>query len=347
MAFEAVRVQPWGLPGIALYSAGMETEPLVHDAARVRTKPPAARHAPASALGIGVLALGTLGLFVASLLPGPAARAADAPISAKVQFPSLDDGLKLDGYLARPADGVRHPALVFLHGCGGLLHQGRPEARVTAWSELLVARGYAVLMVDSFTPRDVRLMCGPRNFNVAVLRARPADAYGALLWLQAQSFVRPDRVGVMGWSEGGGTILLAIGAHSLGRPDSLPHGDFRVAVAFYPGWCADGKLEPLLQAHARWTTPIPFLMLVGSSDVWTPAEPCRAMLEHAQSLGSAIEMHIYPGAYHDFDWPDQPIRRLPQFTSSAGVVPITGTDPAARADALERVPAFLAKYLDN
>jgi hypothetical protein len=29
------------------------------------------------------------------------------------------------------------------------------------------------------------------------------------------------------------------------------------------------------------------------------------------------------------------------------VVPITGMDPAARADALTLVPAFLAKYLDD
>jgi dienelactone hydrolase len=58
-------------------------------------------------------------------------------------------------------------------------------------------------------------------------------------------------------------------------------------------------------------------------------------------------MQIYPGAYHDFDWPDLPLRQLPQYRTRAGVIPITGTEPAARQDALTRVPAFLARYLDR
>jgi len=37
----------------------------------------------------------------------------------------------------------------------------------------------------------------------------------------------------------------------------------------------------------------------------------------------------------------------PHFRTAAGVVPIQGTDPAARQDALSRVPAFLGRYLMN
>jgi poly(3-hydroxybutyrate) depolymerase len=43
-----------------------------------------------------------------------------------VHFPSSDDSgpgqpaTVLDGYLLRPAGDGRHPAVVFLHGCGGL-----------------------------------------------------------------------------------------------------------------------------------------------------------------------------------------------------------------------------------
>ena len=44
-----------------------------------------------------------------------------------VHFPSFEDnGLGrsstvLDGYLSRPAGEGQHPAVIFLHGCGGLL----------------------------------------------------------------------------------------------------------------------------------------------------------------------------------------------------------------------------------
>jgi dienelactone hydrolase len=85
-------------------------------------------------------------------------------------------------------------------------------------------------------------------------------------------------------------------------------------------------------------------VLVGESDVWTPAAPCRALIESA-SEGSKAQIQVYPGAYHDFDWPDLPVHEVPAFRTRAGVVPIEGTDTAAQADALQRVPGFLKSYL--
>jgi dienelactone hydrolase len=216
---------------------------------------------------------------------------------------------------------------------------------LTAWSAQLAGRGYVVLMLDSFTPREQGQMCSQQGFRLSVFRDRPSDAYSALRWLQSQPFVRPDRVGVMGWSEGGGVVLMSIGARSLGRPDTLPDGDFRAAVAFYPASCDERKLGGLLGASPAWSSTIPLLVLVGDGDVWTPAGPCRALLDGARSRGTPAEMHIYPGAFHDFDWPNIPVRERPEFITKSGTVPITGTNPDARADALERVPAFLATYL--
>jgi dienelactone hydrolase len=58
-------------------------------------------------------------------------------------------------------------------------------------------------------------------------------------------------------------------------------------------------------------------------------------------------MQVYPGAYHGFDR-NSPVREFPEYRrTSVGVVPIQGTDPAARQDALTRVLAFLARFLQN
>ncbi len=89
----------------------------------------------------------------------------------------------------------------------------------------------------------------------------------------------------------------------------------------------------------------PLLVLIGAEDVWTPAAPCKAFLDGAIGRGAPIETEIYPGAYHAFDAPNQPRRELPDYRTRAGIVPIIGTDPAARQDALARLPAFLARYL--
>jgi dienelactone hydrolase len=260
-----------------------------------------------------------------------------------VQFRSLDSASTLlDGYLDRAPGPGRHPAVVLLHGCGGMFNRrtGLISALKRDWVAAL-NRGYSVLMVDSFRPRGVDLTCSPATYNRAIVEARPKDAYGALYYLQKQPFVRGDRVALMGWSAGGGTVLRTVSVQSNGRPAALPQGDFRAAVAFYPALCGDRREPP------GWTSTIPLLVLFGAADVWTPLAPCERFIAGAVGRGSRIELHTYPGAYHAFDAPNSPLRRLPQFRTVAGVVPIVGTDPAARQDAFARVPAFLARYLGN
>lgn len=280
--------------------------------------------------------------LVAALTPGCAFVGTPR---VDVRFPSLDaeaghEPTLLNGYLFKPEGGETHPALVFLHGCGGLRNShGQIESREANWAARFTRLGYVVLLVDSLSPRGHGEMCSQGGFSRTVYLDRPKDAYGALRYLQAQPFVRPDRIGLVGWSQGGGVVLLSVRSNSLGRPSDLPAGDFRAAVAFYPASCRD-------RAHRLpWTSPIPLLVLVGDRDNWTPAVPCKAFVDGAVERGSKIEMRIYPDAYHDFDWPNNPLHELPAYRTSAGVIPIAGTDLAARADALKRVQEFLGRYL--
>lgn len=260
-----------------------------------------------------------------------------------VHFPSLDGATQLDGYLYRPSGEGRHPAIVGLHGCSGMFSRatGAISPIYREWAAELSRQGYVFLLVDSFRPRNHGEMCSILGFELDLYRTRPKDAYGALWYLQSQPFVRGDHVGLIGWSQGGGVTLFSIGNRSLGRPANLPQGDFRAAVAFYPGSCS------LERQPSDWTSRIPLLVLMGAEDVWTPATPCKAFLDGAVGRGAPIETQIYPGAYHAFDAPNQPRTELPNYRTRAGVVPITGTDPAARQDAFARVPAFLARYLST
>jgi len=222
-----------------------------------------------------------------------------------VHFPSYEDNgpdrssTILDGYVSRPAAEGRHPAVIFLHGCGGLFMRTRfmhirlsIEPGELDWAGELTRRGYVVLMVDSFGPRDREEMCSPSGFDMQLYRNRARDAYGALLFLQAQPFVKPDRIGVIGWSQGGGDVLSAIGTLSFARPAQLPQGDFRAAVGFYPTAC-DERQKPTL-----WTNAVPLLVLLGAEDVGHPAAPCKLLLDGAGSRGGTVEMQVYPGAYH-------------------------------------------------
>jgi dienelactone hydrolase len=136
-------------------------------------------------------------------------------------------------------------------------------------------------------------------------------------------------------------VLLSIGNHSLGRPADLTQPDFQAAVAFYPASC-NVKREP-----ADWTTTIPLLVLQGDADVWTPAAPCQEFIAGVAARGAPVSMQVYPGAYHAFDAPNVSKRERPEYITRAGIVPIIATDPIARADALQRVPDFLARYVGD
>ena len=89
---------------------------------------------------------------------------------------------------------------------------------------------------------------------------------------------------------------------------------------------------------------IRFRTIAGTTWVSGPSSATSLLSTMPVSV-SPIELHTYAGAYHDFDYPGIRLHEEPGYRTTSGVVPIVGTDPAAREDALARVPAFLGRYL--
>jgi dienelactone hydrolase len=266
-----------------------------------------------------------------------------------VNFVSLDGKTNLIAHLSRPEGEAPRPALGLMHGCSGLLNKGgRILPIYRAWMRALVVQGYVVLTVDSASSRGLGQTCSAGPERIAMWRDRPKDAYAALQYLQTQPFVQADRVGLMGWSQGGGALLLSINARSFGRPADLAR-DFRAAVAFYPGGCSERlQSRPFTQAEpASWTTQVPLLVLSGEADTWTPFPPCEAFIAGAKARGSPVELKSYPSAMHAFDAPDLPRRELPEYRIGNGPIPVIATDRAARADAFLRVLEFLKLRLET
>src|SRR5689334_20707543 len=82
--------------------------------------------------------------------------------------------LELDASLALPKGDGPFPAAVFTHGCGGL----RYSPAIAGWASWFRDRGYATLIVDSFTPRHWGYVCtdpaltGPDGSRVRVVDAK-------------------------------------------------------------------------------------------------------------------------------------------------------------------------------
>lgn len=134
-----------------------------------------------------------------------------------VSIPSVGgagDPPALTAYLMRPEGSGPFPAVVALHGCGGLFgNSGKMIARHREWGETLAKAGYVVLFPDSFTPRSVHDICQTKSRDIQPGRERARDAYAALKWLRSQNFVKSEVVGLLGWSNGGSTVLGAIDTH--------------------------------------------------------------------------------------------------------------------------------------
>lgn len=287
-----------------------------------------------------VLCIGMLILLAA--VSGPRAEQMHVPAEGGV---SLNARLEVpDSPYLYPAPW---PALVFLHGCSGLGRNGGVSSTYRAWSNRMTARGYAVLMIDSAGSRGMGATCGNMPGRRFMLRARPGDAYAGLRFLQARSDIRADRIGLIGWSQGGGIALLTLSRRSIGRPVPPPEHDFRAAVALYPGSCSERQQsQPFTDvAPGSWSTVAPLLVLHGGADNWTLPAPCKTFIDLARSRGEPVEIVVYDGAVHSFDAPNMKLRERPGALTAAGEAPLQGTDHAAREDALRRVPEFFDRHL--
>ena len=264
------------------------------------------------------------------------AASAWAAEAEQVTLPSLD-GTQLTGRLFRPAGQGPFAAVVMLHGCAGMVNKnGGLTARETDWAKRFVGMGLVVLLPDSFTARGVKSICRVADRPVRPYRERPQDAYGALRWLQAQSYVKPDRIALAGWSNGAMTALWTLKDDAKARPKDLAH-DFVAGVAFYPGCIDLGK--------TTYKAKAPMLLQVGLEDNWTMPKPCVALVEAANGRGGAkMEIDAYENAVHDFDHPNLAMKTTTTRNNAAGSgareVRI-GTNPEARQKAIQRVTAYL------
>lgn len=187
----------------------------------------------------------------------------------------------IDGYLSKPAGTGPFPAVVYLHGCGGL----HPAAR-KRFADLVTGWGYVFLAVDSFATRGIKKACRHP------MPERQADAWGALRYLSKLSFVDRRRIAVVGESQGG-IITMRVASRRDAKLFDVPDGsNFKAAVAFYPRCSA----VPAQLA-------IPTLIMVGQLDDWEPPKICERWMRSRNGGGAPVQLVVYPGATHAFDSP--------------------------------------------
>ncbi|MEX3009994.1 dienelactone hydrolase family protein [Hoeflea sp. TYP-13] len=245
------------------------------------------------------------------------------PSAAKQESGAVpEEGFPIWGHLSKPKGEGPFPAVILMHGCGGLL-----QAHFD-WAAMLNEQGYVTLVLDSFGPRSVVRVCTSDNRPTAPAQ-RALDAYGALAYLSGLSDVDPARIGVIGWSHGAIATLEAVNRRGISERFQ---NNFRAAAAFYPYCISDREFD------------LPVLVLIGDADDWTPPDLCRDLAKRNQS-SDLFELVTYPGAFHGFDNID--FNEGFYVDGAGGGRHWLQYDPDAYRDSVSRIEAFLAEHLSG
>ena len=264
-----------------------------------------------------------------------------AAAQERVSFPSLDGSghapVVLTGFFFRgtSTSDAAAPAIAMFHGCGGAYDRGGALGqRLRDYAALFNGRGMHALVVDSLTPRYEKEICtqrtGSRRLTVA---SRRLDALGAIAFLAERKDVDAARIGLIGWSHGGSTVLSATNGRRRDVSAALARPAF--AIAFYPGCETELK--------RGYAPVVPLLLLVGELDDWTAAAPCRALAKESAEPKPQIES--YAGAWHGFDsaLPVRLRKDVPNGVHPGQGVHVGGNPVAARASR-ERLLGFIALH---
>jgi dienelactone hydrolase len=272
---------------------------------------------------VGVVALTmTLMVAVPSMSMGQSPPPIGGGYTDVTTIPVNDPAIKaIGGALFLPAGTGPFPAVVYMTGCGGIdgpLNQAQQKTTI----DHLLAKGVAILIVDSFIPRnEPKGVCadlGPLDGEKAIQYATRGsnDALAAVAVLKAMPEIDAKHIFLAGFSLGGTSSLLATDSKNPASHDDAVAG----VLAYYP-FCYDG-VDP----------SVPVLALVGEKDDWTPAAKCQAVTGK-----SNFELVVYPGITHAFALP------LPKPVDYLGHHLVY--DEKTAQDAQQRADAFIAAHL--
>ena len=220
----------------------------------------------------------------------PAPRVAQASgITVPANDPALESagmvsfasgGVTVHAYLSRPKGAGPFPAVVVIHENRGLLEHFKDVTR------RLAKLSYVALAVDlASTEGGTDRFTSDLAQVTAILGRTPPERMveflnAAVRYLQAQRFVRGNRIGVTGYCFGGGMTWRLATANA----------DLRAAVPYYG---ANPPIEDVAKIKAA------VLAIYGGQDERINAG-IPAVRDAMQKAGVTHEIVIYPGADHAF-----------------------------------------------
>ena len=176
------------------------------------------------------------------------------------------------------ATGELFPTIIFLHGCSGI------GKGVYTRINFLAAHGYAVIAPPSLARQKYPQSCDPENYRGGLyrdtLRMRQYDAGHAIETAKTLAWVDPDRIFLMGLSEG--AIVAATYRSQSGKAS--------VKARIVESWTCHAGWDEYRGVNAPADEPV--LTLVAANDPWfqspTTKGECTGFLDPHNGSKSVV-----------------------------------------------------------
>ena len=212
----------------------------------------------------------------------------------RVEIP-LDGGGSMGGYLARPAEGGEHPAILVFMEIFGI------NSHIRDVTERIAGEGYVALAPDYFHRTgpgvelgydDAGMAEGMKMLGALTADEMTHDASAALAFLRSRADVRSDRIGATGFCIGGHMTYLTACAT-----------DIQAAASFYGGGIAAPQ-GPGGGASTVSRTPEmggKIICFFGGQDAMIPQDQVDAIRNALEAASGSAEVIVYPDADHGFN----------------------------------------------
>jgi acetyl esterase/lipase len=212
------------------------------------------------------------------------------PVVSSIHAPSLTPFLP-------PAGKATGAAVIIAPGGGHMFLTTDREGYDLA--EILAARGIAAFVLkyrlarDRSTAKDT-----PQLYSVEVHALADASRAVRLLRARAAEFsIKPDRIGIIGFSAGGEVALLAAARHDAGKPDAADPIERQSSRPDFFAPIYPGGLQRTDLAWSKEATPPAFLACTFDDRM---PDQLAAFFTTLRKAGVNAELHIYNSGGHGF-----------------------------------------------
>ena len=213
------------------------------------------------------------------------------------------DDIILAGILYSPDDpGKNDPAVIVLHGWLEPEENGADMVSIVAWH--LAREGYVALALSMRGWPDTGGQddCGGKQ---------PFDVVKVVEWLSQQPGVNPNRIGLLGFSQGGQVALLAAGltpeikavvaffpVTDLDRWSQTTQAP-GIKDAYVPQVCAkDLGLKAKSPMYSACAIHAPTLLIHGEEDTRVPMDQSLEMAKAMLNCGKKVQLQLVKGGKH-------------------------------------------------